>query len=52
MQDDDIYSVAMGCQQIARWLDEDLSHEEMERTVLEAITRAGGLILPERKRAA
>lgn len=46
MQGDDIYAVAIGCQQIARWLDEDLTHEAMEKTVLRAINEHGGVILP------
>lgn len=46
---DDIYAVAIGCQQISRHLDEKLSHEQMERAVMAAIELAGGLILPERK---
>jgi hypothetical protein len=48
---DDIFAIALGCQQIAGYLDEKLSHAEMERAVLAAISRAGGLILPEVKAA-
>lgn len=49
MEGDDIYIIALGCQQIARWLDEDLDHATMEQTVLKAIERKGGAILPVAK---
>lgn len=48
MNEAEIYHVALSCSQFHRRLDEQMSHEEMERTVMEAIERAGGLILPDR----
>lgn len=47
MQDSDIFAVALGCQQVARILDEEMTHEEMEQAVMKAINDRGGLILPE-----
>ena len=47
MVGDDIYAVAVGCQQIARYLDEELTHEEMHEAVMRAIKENGGLILPD-----
>ena len=43
---DDLYVVAIGCQRIARTLDEEMSHAEMEATVLRAINNHGGVIRP------
>lgn len=51
MQGDDIYTVALGCAQAHRILDEVFTHAEMETAVLRAIQASGGLILPERKAA-
>lgn len=48
MQGNDIYAVAIGCQNIHAWLDEQCTHEFMEQTVMEAINRHGGMILPSR----
>lgn len=45
MEGDDIYAVAMGCQQVARLLDEALTHKEMEAAVMRAINENGGVIL-------
>lgn len=42
----DIYAVALGCREIHTWLDEQCTHDFMEATVVEAINRHGGLILP------
>lgn len=50
MQGDDIYAVAIGCQNIHTYLDEVCKHEFMEKLVLEAINRHGGLILPKEAR--
>lgn len=47
MEGNDIYLIALGCQQIARYLDEDLDHATMQKTVLKAIQRKGGAILPQ-----
>lgn len=47
MQGTDIYVVAISCRNFHRVLDEQMSHDEMERTVMFAIERHGGLILPE-----
>lgn len=51
MVDADVYTVALACSTVHRILDEVLSHEAMEKTVLMAIERNGGLILPEAKAA-
>lgn len=51
MVGDDIYAVAIACRQMHRILDETMTHEEMEDTVMMAIERAGGMILPEPKAA-
>ena len=51
MQGDDIYTVAISCRNAHRILDEEFSHEEMEKAVLRAINNHGGLILPEAKAA-
>jgi hypothetical protein len=48
MSGTDIYAVAISCRNFHRVLDEKMTHQEMERTVLRAIERHGGLILPER----
>lgn len=42
----DIYAVAIACQNVHTYLDEACTHERMEMLVLEAINRHGGLILP------
>lgn len=53
MQGDDIYRVALGCRWVIHeFLDLVCTHEQMELFVNEAIERAGGLILPEVKKAA
>lgn len=51
MKGADIYKVAIGCRNVHDYLDLECPHEEMERLVMEAIERAGGLILPEREAA-
>src|ERR1044071_2794977 len=51
MQGDDIYIVAIGCQNVHQILDQEFTHEEMEQAVLKAINDHGGLILPDRKAA-
>lgn len=48
MRGPDVFAIAMGCQQIARYLDESLTHEQMEVAVMRAIEEHGGLILPDR----
>ena len=48
MRGPDIYAVALGCRNVHRRLDEQMSHEEMEAAVMRAIENHGGLILPER----
>jgi hypothetical protein len=56
MEGDDIYAVAIACRAVHGILDgvipnpsigRRMNHEDMERAVLFAIERAGGLILPE-----
>lgn len=49
MQGNDIYTVALGCQNAHRILDERMDHAEMEAAVLRAIEANGGLVLPEGK---
>lgn len=49
MGGNDIYTVALGCQNVHRILDEVFSHAEMETAVLRAIEANGGLITPEGK---
>lgn len=46
MEGNDIYVVSIGCRNVHQILDERMPHEEMERNVIEAINRNGGLILP------
>jgi hypothetical protein len=46
MRGDDVYLVAWACLTVHRILDEVMSHEEMERAVLRAISPGGGPILP------
>lgn len=46
MQGDDIYRVAIGCQQVHVLLDEKYEHETMYVAVNYAITRAGGIVTP------
>lgn len=48
----DIYMVAWACLTVHTILDEQMSHEAMERAVLKAIKLAGGPILPEEKEVA
>lgn len=52
MEGNDIFSIAICCANFHRQLDEQMSHEQMERTVMKAINRAGGIILPDRLREA
>lgn len=52
MKGNDIYAVAIGCRYIHNFLDLMCTHEEMELFVMRAIELAGGIILPEEKRAA
>jgi hypothetical protein len=52
MEGSDIYAVAIACRNFHDHLDLECSHEEMESLVMEAIERAGGLILPEIREAA
>ena len=52
MKGNDIYAVALGCRYIHNFLDLQCTHEQMELFVLHAIDLAGGLIIPEIKRAA
>lgn len=47
MQGDDIYAVAIACRNIHRVLDEVYTHTAMEKAVMYAINRSGGLILPD-----
>jgi hypothetical protein len=47
MKGNDIYLIAIACINVHRILDEQMSHEEMERAVLRAIDLHGGSILPE-----
>lgn len=51
MEGIDIYTLALGCAQVHRILDEVMNHDQMEEAVLMAIGANGGLILPERKAA-
>lgn len=46
----DIYAVAIGCQNIHQLLDESFSHERMETEVMKAIERHGGLIAPDTRK--
>ena len=48
IQGPEIYHVALSCLNFHRVLDEQMSHEQMESTVMRAIELHGGLILPER----
>lgn len=52
MKGNDIYTIALGCRAVHNFLDYSCTHEEMELFVNRAIELAGGLILPEEKRAA
>lgn len=45
----DAYVLAISCRAFHHRLDYEMSHEEMERTVLKAIKKAGGLILPPKE---
>lgn len=47
MQGNDIYAVAIACRNIHRVLDEVYTHAAMEKAVMTAIERGGGLILPK-----
>lgn len=44
----ELFHVALCCLNFHRVLDEQMTHEEMESTVMRAVEEAGGLILPER----
>lgn len=46
MVGNDIYAVAIACQNIHQILDEQCSHSDMEFNVITAINLHGGLILP------
>lgn len=52
MKGNDIYTVAIGCRYIHNFLDYECDHEQMELFVLHAIDLAGGLILPDERKAA
>lgn len=52
IEGNEIYEVAIACTNAHQILDERLTHEQMYVCVNYAITRAGGLILPARKKAA
>lgn len=45
----DIYTVAIACQNVHAILDEQMAHEDMERSVIKAIDQHGGLILPKER---
>jgi hypothetical protein len=52
MKGNDIYACAIACRYIHNFLDLQCTHEQMELFVLHAIDLAGGLIIPEVKKAA
>lgn len=52
MRGSDIFAVAIACRYIHNFMDYECTHERMELFVLHAIDLAGGMILPEEKRAA
>ena len=52
MRGNDVYMVAWACITAHRILDEEYTHDQMEKAVLKAIKLAGGAILPEEREAA